>query len=311
MVRVSYSLGAVLAGVIVVMLVYGTRSHRVPDATRTVVPADGSEERQSPESVAINSAAGEADRLPNVGRTEDLASAAVEKNEHQNQAGTEIPIDEARRRDHREAEARDVHETYTLLLEELDLTLEEQEELLALLVDVRLSGMVVRHVGDPGPVRLGTPISDAERSDRIAAIIGSIELQRFLVLERNVERYRQTYRIAENLERRGVPLSEAQSDGLFNILVETGGQVSEMRPPSGVELGSREFIEWTLAGISERERHVIALAASVLSPEQVVYLDEIYQRCTYERNYDLQRQLSRGDSRSGGDFRFTWLLCGP
>lgn len=317
MVRVSYCLGAILVAAVAALLVNYTKSHLALSVTSQGPPEDGNINLSSPESAST----GADEREPRVpaepGTTEDDAEfgdsdgMAAESTDSQNQTTTNPQIEEDILRNTRDSAVRETREAYALLLAELELTPQEEEDLLALFVEVRMSNTWVHQFSNPGPVRLGTPISDSERSDRIAAVIGRDKLQRFLVLESDLSEYRQTYRIAANFERRGVPLTKGQSDGLFNILVETGDQASEMKSPPGVEPGSREFIEFTLAWLSERERNVIALAASVLSPEQVIYLDEIYQRCTYERNYHLQRQPNQRDNLSGGELPFTWMPCGP
>lgn len=313
--RVSYGLAVFLAGAFIALLIYGTDFLHVSDFACPKAPTEGCIKRPSPESAGIDTEASEAAVLATARAVDETRSGTTEEDrssagdDDENRASAEHSVDEDSVRKARASAVREVREAYALLLEDLHLAPPEKERLFELLVEVRMAGTWVIQNGSAA--QIGAPIAPGDRPRRIAAIIGHTELQRFLALESNVDSYRETYRIGSLLERRGVPLSEAQSNGLFDVLVATRDQVFATMPPSDAELGSLESVERTLARIDERERHVIELAPSLLSPEQVVYLHESYQRCSYERSDDLQRQIDRSANRSEEDFKFGYRPCGP
>ena len=123
-------------------------------------------------------------------------------------------------------------------------------------------------------IRAGGTISAQERSDRIADLIGDPKLQEFLALESNLVAYSESQRIALLLQRNSVPLTQTQREGLFDILV--GVRDWYQAPPAKIE--SIEQLEQFLIQLDEYERHVVELAPSVLSANQVVHLFERYQR---------------------------------
>jgi hypothetical protein len=74
---------------------------------------------------------------------------------------------------------------------------------------------------------------------------------------------------------------------LFEILVEVRDQYwTEL--PVGIEADSIEAQEYRRTQRSEFERHVMELAPSVLAPDQLVFLDQQYQRLSYQRANDLE-----------------------
>lgn len=303
--RLPLALVTLLAGALIAFLIYST------DPT---VPENGAANEPSPVSVAANAEATDVAALPEAPPVNDTPGGPIEigrsvsENDDEDGNSAKTPIDEGSVRIVRESAAREVHESYALLLEDLDLTTQQNEQLLAFLIEARIANSRVFHNGSA--VRIGTPVSEEARPDRIAAIIGHTKLQRFLALERNLDSYRETYRIGALLERSGTPLSAAQSDGLFDILVASREQ-SMTIPRSDADLGSVESIEQTLTRLGERERYVIALTPSVLSPQQVVYLHESYQLCSYARIDDLQRQVEHRANQSNEAAKFGYLNCSP
>jgi hypothetical protein len=193
------------------------------------------------------------------------------------------------REDVRKDATRDIHEAYSLLFEDLGLTPQEKDALFEFLIEVRIAST------DTGYQR-STTMDEVERANRIWNIIGYPKLQQFLALEQNLFAYSEVQRIGSMLERRGVPVTETQRDGLFDMLVTTR---NEYLAPSNIER-SIEGVEQIVAQIDERERHVIELAPSVLSPRQVAYLHERYQQCSdvRARSLELLRQRRADDPDS-------------
>lgn len=189
---------------------------------------------------------------------------------------------------------REVRATYSLLFEHLALTPREKDALFELLTEDELAGT---WLDDKAP--LGKPMDEHERANRIAAIIGDAKLQEFLGLERNAPSYWEVGVLGVLLERNGVPLSDEQRDGLFNVLVEVRDRV----PPNPVgKIRSIESLERAVTQMDEYQRHVVELAPSVLSPEQVVYLHEQYEYMSYRRFQDVEaKRQQRADGELDGD----------
>jgi hypothetical protein len=188
----------------------------------------------------------------------------------------------------RERAARDV-QVYSLLLEHLSLTPREKDALLALLIEIQVAS-VIGYENDGTAVRYSRdrPPTAHERSARIASIIGDPKLQQFLALERNLAAYAEVEKVRSLLQTNGVPLTDAQRDGLFKVVTEVRERY-EM-PPSDAKSVSIESLEHTITQIEEYDRHVMESAPSVLSPKQVVYLSEQYQYESYERARALESQ---------------------
>jgi hypothetical protein len=184
------------------------------------------------------------------------------------------------RADIRKSATEEVRDSYALLLEDLTLTLEERNDLVALLIEMQIEGMWSR--GSTWEIR-GRNIPDQERYERIAAVIGDQKLLAFLELQQNQRAYWETTQIARLLRRRGIPLTETQRDGVFEILVEVNARYPHTSPPTDVDDDSVEWIEHVLMQYDEHDRHVIELAPSVLSQDQVVRLFAQYQSMSRER----------------------------
>ena len=182
----------------------------------------------------------------------------------------------------REEAMRGVHRIYSLLFEDLDLIQSEKDVLLSLLIEDRIARTTT-------PCVRGRAMDEQDRSSRIAAIIGNAKLQQFLALERNLGSYWDVQYAESILQQYGVPITETQRDGLFEIMLKVRNQELTV-PGADAERGSIEYLEYRLAQIDERERLIFEQAASVLAAEQVRYLFEQYQRDSYRRADALERQ---------------------
>jgi hypothetical protein len=187
------------------------------------------------------------------------------------------PRDEATRREQdRRSTLDDVKIAYTLLFKDLRLSEQDEMDLIALLVDLQLESAWTSY-------QKGRTISAEERSERISAVIGPEKLEQFLALEQNRPAYWETYQIALLLQRRGVPTTPAQRDGIFDILVDVRSQYPATRPPAEVDPSSAEYIAHIHRQQDDFDRHVIELAPGVLSPTQVSHLFQAYDRMSRER----------------------------
>lgn len=301
--RVVNGLTALFAGALVVLLVQGTGLRQT---------SSFSEARDAPAAHAqLPLSTVEPDTDPN-----DLELVTSARSAEDGQGAligqrtmAEARIDEDARRRARGLAMRDVRDSYSLLLDGLDLARQEAEELLSYLVDVRIARATI--FGRGGTIQQGRTIGEDERSSRIAAIIGSPKLQRFLALEHNLVSYSETRRLESMLESEGVPLTEAQRDGLFDILAATRNREYAPLPSGQLDPYSLEQLERTLMRMDERDRHLIQLAPSVLSPQQVVHLHARYQDCSYERADALERQKSRRAADSENPRPVSYPACGP
>jgi hypothetical protein len=197
------------------------------------------------------------------------------------------PRDEAADRERDRKSALDeVKIAYTLLFKDLGLPKEDEKALTDLLVDIWLESAWTSH-------QSGRTISVEERSDRISAVIGPEKLEQFLALEENGPAYWETYQIALLLQRRGVPTTPAQRDGLFDVLVDVRSQYPVTRPPEEIDPNSAEYIANIHRQQDDFDRHIIELAPGVLSPTQVAYLFQAYDRMSRERTelFEWQKKM--------------------
>jgi hypothetical protein len=185
----------------------------------------------------------------------------------------------------REQAIRSVSEAYSLLFHDLELDSREKDDLSSLLVEDYIASTWTQY-------KRGETIDKEEQSRRIAAIIGDTELQQFRALEQNIRSYWEVQKIASLFERNGVPVTGTQTDELLTLLIETRNQ-NKPRPPSDAESRSIEYFEYKLSQMDEYQRHVMELAPSVLSPEQVVLLSEQYQHLSFQRSDALESQKQR------------------
>jgi hypothetical protein len=182
----------------------------------------------------------------------------------------------------RERITQEVDGSYSLLFRHVGLSQEEQEAIRALLIDLKMDDVRVAYEG-------GRDVSERERSDKIAAIIGVSRAQEFLRLEYDIVRYSEVAGIGSLLEQRGFPLTDIQRDALLKILVEADAWQKPSLSPD-LDRSSIEYLEHLITLNNERERHVIELAPSVLASKQVLALFDHYQYLGARRSAAFERQ---------------------
>lgn len=255
-------------------LVYGLRSQ--PPSGPVAAPQSRTEtappQPSSPAEVERNVSAGapkEATSTPDEPSPNDIVDEGG--------ARRRPPLDEATQRERDRRYALDeVKIAYTLLFDDLDLPEQDEKELIALLVEMQMEAAWNSY-------QRGRTISEQERSDRISAVIGPEKLEQFLALEENRQAYWETYQIALLLQRRGVPTTPTQRDGVFDMLVDVRAQYPYTPPPEQLDRNSAEYMAQILRQTDDFDRHVIELAPAVLSPTQVAYLFQAYDRMSRER----------------------------
>lgn len=209
------------------------------------------------------------------------------------------PDEETIRQRLRERVTWETRRLYSPLIAELGLTPREEKALISLLIEDRIAATWT-------PYKDGEPWTREERADKIVAIIGDAGLQEFQALvDRKLPAYGRMLNVKDLLQHYDVPLTDSQHDGLLKILIRVQEQYGT-RPPSGV---GQERLENTLAHLDEFQRHVLELAPSVLSAEQVRYLFEQYQHMSYERAAALERQTR--DAAAGEDVLWSYPAWHP
>jgi hypothetical protein len=193
----------------------------------------------------------------------------------------------------------DIQQSYSLLLDDLDLTPEEREDLVAVLVELQVES-AWSGSRDGEYQKRGRTIGPQERHERIAAAIGDAKLDEFLLLEQNSSAYAETQQIASLLRRKDAPLTETQRERMFEILVEVRDRYP-MEPPAELASRSVEYIDHRMRQLDDFDRHVVELAPSVLSATQVAHLFEAYQRMSRERTDFVEMQKKRRAERPDED----------
>jgi hypothetical protein len=217
------------------------------------------------------------------------------------------PDEATLRADIRKEATREIRESYALLFEDLDLSPLDQEKLEAVLIDMQVES--TWSSTRTFEIR-GREIPQQERYDRIAAVIGDRKLVEFIALHDNIRAYWETTQIARLLRRKDVPLTEAQRDGVFEILVDVHTRYPFESPPGELDRQSDEYIEHILTQTDDVDRHVVELAPSVLSPTQVAHLFNAYDFMLRDRRSDVEMQRKR---RAAGDplyMRAGWMTPG-
>jgi hypothetical protein len=202
----------------------------------------------------------------------------------------------------------DIRASYSLLFDELGLTPQEREDLLALLVELQLEATY--YTSRDGTQIHGRTVGPTERHARIAAVIGDEKLDELLLLEVNRSAYWETQQITSLLRRLDVPLTEAQRDGVFEILVEVQDRYPQAPPPTDVDVQSVEWIDHDLTQQDEFDRHVLELAPSVLSPAQVAYLFKAYDAMSRDRISSVEMQKKRRAAGDGAITELGWTTPG-
>ena len=185
----------------------------------------------------------------------------------------------------RESTMRSTESTYSLLFDHLELGVQERSELLSLLVEDRIAGTWTGY-------KKGIEIDRDEQSKRIAAIIGDAKLRQFRRLEENLGSYWELSEIVFMFGETDNPLSKTQQDELLAVLIETRIQHEHDSPPDS-KTHCVEYVEYRLLQLDERQRHVLELAPSVLSSQQVIHLHKLYEHQSYNRAKALELQKWR------------------
>lgn len=243
----------------------------------------------------VEPARGEANQAQQTSADTELAESTVDLPQRSNgeQKKPKRPVTEAPRKysDEETAASREevkeevtryVHDVYTLLTRDLDLTSSQQDALLSLLIEAEIAATRTAYSSGEG-------LDEQELSNRIAAIIGDSKLQKFLELNRNRAEYAELQKVQSLLEQNGVPLTDPQVDGLLKILVDVRRQV-DTKLPADENRGPMESLQLRLDRMDLYERLVVELAPSVLKAKQVEYLFERYQALSYRRAYVLEFQ---------------------
>jgi hypothetical protein len=267
--RATFVLGSVVAAAVAAALLYDrdslpptTAAH--PGQTEAVPPPAAAEPNEF-DTASKEEAGAQNQRPPSLNVNDEIRRQRVPQ------------LDEATQREQdRKAALEQAVIDYLLLLEDLGLPKQGLKDLIALLAEMQTESAWTSY-------QRGRTISEQERSDRIAAVIGAEKLAQFLALEQNGAAYSETYRIALLLQRRGAPTTAAQRDGMFDILVDVRAQYPYTSPPEELDPKSAEYMAYRLRQTDDFDRHVIARAPSVLSPTQVAYLFQAYDRMSRER----------------------------
>lgn len=202
--------------------------------------------------------------------------------------------------DLRKQALQDVRQTYSLLLDDLDLTPQQREDLVAVFVELQVESA---WTGAPegGFQKRGRTIPPQERQDRIAAAIGDERLDEFLVLEVNLAAYWETQQIGSLLRRKGLPLTQAQRDGVLEIVLEVRDRYPHTEPEADLDPRSLERLEHEVRQLDDFDRHVVELAPSVLSATQVAHLFDEYQWMSRQRIDAVEMQKKRRVERPDDD----------
>jgi len=283
-VTIVWAFTSLAVAAMLIALVYGNGTHRSSGAVEPVQPISSID-------LAVNeSTAIVPQRSP--GRDQNLADSETPPN-FDSASNSNVVDEETDRKMVREESTQDIQRVYPLLLKNLNLTSNENDALLALLIEDLVATTRTRYSD-------GIGMDEQERSDRIAAIIGQDKLQPFLELERNLSSYRDVGRVGPALQQSGVPLTDAQKDGLVEIFITVRNQ-QEWEPPSDLAPNTIERLEYRLTLEDEYDRLVLELAPSVLSSRQVQYLFDRYEASSYQRANALERQRQQMDDPSRRD----------
>lgn len=178
---------------------------------------------------------------------------------------------------------------YRLLIDDLDLTSEERDALFELLVDDWIRSSTIR--SSSAPDQQGDPVDTDEQLQRIAAIIGEPKQQEFSRLVEKIDVYQEVQRIESLFSTNEIPLTETQQRELLAIVATIQEEYLLQQPePTNMDRSPIEEMEYALAHMAEYERHLMELVSSVLSAEQVVYLDRQYQFFALSRLDALEQQ---------------------
>jgi hypothetical protein len=281
--RATFVLASVVAAAVVAALLYDRYSPSPstaaqPRQTEAVQPQQtpsATTERNESDTASEEEAAAQNQQPPSSNVNDEIRRQRMPK------------LDEATLREQdRKAALNDTVIGYWLLLEDLDLPKQDALDLIALLADMQTERGWTSY-------QRGRTIGEQERSNRIAAVIGPEKLEQFLALEKNGQAYWETYQIALLLQRRGVPTTAAQRDAVFDVLVDVRAQYPVTPPPEDLDPNSAEDMADRLRQMDDFDRHVIERAPGALSPTQVAYLSDAYDRMSRERidEFEWQKKM--------------------
>ena len=174
---------------------------------------------------------------------------------------------------------------YPLLVDHLGLDTQETTDFFELLIEMRVEETTLLSQGEI--ILRGKSIAQDERNARIAAVIGESKLGEFLTLARNLSSYSEIAEAGSLLQSHGAPLTASQRDALFSTFVDVEARRTTLFSGDRRDLIAVE--EYVTVEKNEFERHVMELAPSLLTPDQVVILDRRYQQRSYERASHLER----------------------
>ena len=153
---------------------------------------------------------------------------------------------------------------YGMVFHELSLSDAEIDALLPVLasVDDQRGGLARGATQEP---------ADAQRREQaVASVIGAEKAARFAEAERTLPARSEVRLVAMQLEQSGAPLSEEQREGLTAKMRE----LEPFQPPVGPDVPPHEAMVRFRAWRAERTKAIRALAAPLLSPRQLQYLEE-------------------------------------
>lgn len=199
------------------------------------------------------------------------------------------------RKEIKEEITREVNDIYSLLIKDFGLNSDQKDALMSLLIESEIAATKTAYSSGEG-------LDEQELSDRIAAIVGDSNRQKFLALNRYRAEYAETQKVRSLLKQNEVPINDAQTDKLLKILVNVRNQV-DTRLPADMIRGSMESLEHRIDQMELYERLVLERAPSVLSTKQVEHLFERYQNLSYRRAFVLEFQKkARADDPANEDF---------
>ncbi len=160
-----------------------------------------------------------------------------------------------------------VRREYSPLFEMLNLSQQQEDDFLDVLVAERVVEM------SPAEYRATRAKRERERTEKIAAILGLDKVQVYEDFLQNLTEHTRVTQIGMQLDAAGAPLSKQQREYLVQLLIaerERVPQPSKVKPIMTKSDVEREF-DW----MADQDRRVREGAASVLSPLQLKYLNEV------------------------------------
>jgi hypothetical protein len=198
-------------------------------------------------------------------------------------------------------ETRKLRRYYSHLLDDAGLTLAEKDAVIAELADEQAAATTTL-------LRRGTPIDENDRANALRAIVGDQKLRTMLTLERHLSAYGEAENIASLLRSKGAPLEESKFHDLLTIVMETQSRANR-EPASSAPVTTIEDLGQLMTWLDEQDRHTVELAVTALTPTQLRYLSDQYQRLSERRAVALEKQrVMRAQNQYLPFFYPTWSL---